>query len=198
MKIIKVRGARPARRVPILSLLTALLVLGCGASRIIVNVDVVSFMVEADANPTYGEDFPIPPGLPPVSLRVGPSTVEIPEGLGEVTEILDADLDFRASVDNQTGSGELEVRLFLAAEGDDLFAQGPAATFHLTLAPGAVDVVEERVVLTEPARSLLADATLQFGYELKVDGSGSSENLLGAVHMEVISIRVVHDPNLGA
>jgi hypothetical protein len=170
---------------------------GCGAGRIIVNVDVGSFLSTEDANPTYGQVIPIPPGLPPVSIPIGPRVVEIPEGLQGVTDIEDADLSVLATVENESGSGVLGLRFFLARPGDDLFAGEPAAVFLVDLVPGETARVEDTVVLTEPARSFLHDAEIQFGYELLLDGSGSTEALQGAVRIEDLMIRVVNDPNLG-
>jgi hypothetical protein len=177
-----------------LLLLTALVLGGCGASRIIVTVDAASFLSEADLNPSYAAL----PGVPPVSLRFGPDTVEIPEGLGDVADVEEADMTVRAVVRNASGTGQLTLRMFFAAAGEDPFATPPVAVFPAVLAPGDSVLIEETTELTEPVRELFTEASVQFAYELVVDGSGSAVPVQGTVEMQEIAVRVVHDPNLGS
>jgi len=180
-----------------LTLAAAVWIPGCGSSRIIVNVDVLSFLALSDAHPVYGDPVPIPPGAPPVSVQIGPDRIQVPDGLGDVSKVEDADATVKATVTNNTGSADLRLRLYFAPEGEDPFATVPAAVFSVSVLPGDTTRVEDTVPLTEEARLLFEASALQFAYDVQVDASNSSQAVSGSVDVETMKIRVVNNPDIG-
>lgn len=168
---------------------------GCGDSRIIVTVDIESFLSDADKSPAYG---PVPPLPVLVSVRIGPNSVQGPEGLGDLAEIEDADLKVRAVVNNLTGTGTLDFRVFFAAPAVDPFVQVPAGVFQVALNPNESVIIEETIELTAAIQTLFTESELVFAYELLLDASQSATAVEGAVSVEVLTVRVVHNPNLGS
>lgn len=179
----------------LLTLGTILGALGCGETVVVTRVNVVSFLGPAETNPSYGANPPIPPGIPAVTIPVGPSTVMVPAGLGDIAEVIEADVSVRAIVVNETGTGRLDLRIFLARPGEDPFAGQPAAVFTVSLIPAAATIIEDTVELTEEAQALFEDSEIQFAYELLVDGSQSTDPMAGTILLEKLRIRVVHDPS---
>lgn len=169
--------------------------LGCGDSRIIVIVDIASFLSDADRNPTYG---PVPALSAPVSVQIGPISIQIPEGLGDLAEIEDADLEIRAAVSNLTGTGMVVLRVFFAGPNDVPFVQVPAGVFQAALNPNQTVIIEETIELTGTIQTLFAQSELLFAYEVEIDASQSGSAVEGAVSVEVLTVRVVHNPNLGS
>lgn len=181
----------------VLGLAVALWIPGCGSSRIIVNVDVLSFLPASDAHPVYGEPVPIPPGAPPVAVQIGPDRIQVPEGLSDVSKVEDADAMVKATVTNNTGSADLRLRLYFAPAGEDPFATAPAAVFAVSVLPGSTTPVENTVPLTKEARLLFEQAELQFAYDVQVDAGNSSQAVQGQVDVETMRIRVVNNPDIG-
>ena len=172
--------------------------LGCGDVRVVTDVDVASFLPAADTNPSYGVNPPIPPGVPPVSIAIGPNTFNIPDGLDELAEVEEADLGVRAIVVNETGTGQLDLVMYFGRSGENPFANAPAAIFSTPLVPGTATIIEQTVELTPEIQGMLADSEIRFAYEVRVDGSQSSNPLLGSVLLEKMNLRIVHNASLGS
>jgi len=195
-------GTGPAGRVPVAvlalpALVAALWMAGCGSSRIIVNVDVLSFLSPSETNPVYGDPVPIPPGSPPVAVQVGPDRIEVPEGLGDVSVVEDADATVKATITNTSGSADLRLRLYFAPAGEDPFSVAPAAVFAASVLPGTTVTVEETAPLTPEAQLLFEQAKLQFAYDVQVDATNSTQAVQGSVLMETLRVRVVNNPDIG-
>lgn len=191
-------GRRPlSALLGVVVLVAAGWVAGCGNSRIIVNVDILSFLAPSDAHPVYGDPVPIPPGGVPVSVQIGPDQIDVPEGLSDVSKVEDADATVRATVTNDTGSPDLRLRLYFAPSGEDPFASVPAAVFAVSVGPGDTTVVQETVPLTKEAQLLFEQSKLQFAYDVQVDPGNSAQAVSGRVDVETMRIRVVNNPDIG-
>jgi len=166
---------------------------GCGDSRIVLSVDVDSFLAEDDRETDY--TVPALGTLP--TIFVGPQDVQLPEGTGALTDVEEADLDLRVMVDNVTGTGSMELRLYFSETSDDLFATEPVAIFQADLVPGETAVIEETVPLADEVEAIFEENSLQFGFDIRISGTASPDILTGTVMVEEIGVRVVSDPALG-
>ena len=101
-------------------------------------------------------------------------------------------------VNNLTGTGTLDFRVFFAAPAVDPFVQVPAGVFQVALNPNESVIIEETIELTAAIQTLFTESELVFAYELLLDASQSATAVEGAVSVEVLTVRVVHNPNLGS
>lgn len=126
----------------VLSLPLALALAGCGEGRLIVNVDVLSFLSEADRQIPYG---PIAGGLSG-SAASEPFGVNVPEGVGGASIIDSVIVTAAAEIENQTGSATAEVDLFFGTDSATLYSGSPAITVPAALSPGTTTPI----AFTEP------------------------------------------------
>lgn len=122
---------------------------GCGEGRLIVNVDVLSFLNESDRVQPYG---PIPAGTSG-STETPPFGVSMPEGVGGSTIVDSAIITAAADLANATGSAEVEFELFFGTDSATLYSGTPAISVSAILAPATPTTI----AFTEPVPQSFLD-----------------------------------------
>jgi hypothetical protein len=164
------------RLVPILALMIPLIAAGCGDRRLILTVDVLSFLDPADVTRDYG---PIPGGLSSVSVDVASEEVSLLPGVEDVTEVASASLQIGASFDNATGSADARILIFItSADSADVFSTAPIADVPVSVTPAAVSTVDTEVTSDALARALVQDR-VKIGLRITFDTSGSAVPVQG-------------------
>lgn len=156
------------RLVPTLFAL-ALLAAGCGDRSLILTVNVLSFLDPSQVSAGYSA----PGGLPAVTVDVADQTVNLLQGVDDVTDISSATLDIAATLDNQTGTATGSL-LFYAVPSDTLspFASAPIASIPISLTPGTITNVSTRVSSDALAAALVSDRA-RIGVRISLDTSAT-------------------------
>jgi len=183
------------RRIALLAALVSLA--SCGDNRVILDVDIRSFVSEAILSASYGENPRIPAGLGEVSVALGPETILLPEGLDSVVRVVEGEIAVRAVFENATGSADASLALHFSEPGGDPFDAEPAVLLPIRLSHDFVTVVEETIPLDLETLNLFLNERVLMGLVIRLDASGSSQDLRGSERIEVLQARVVADPTIG-
>ena len=130
-----------AVRAPLVAMTLALLGVGCGKNRVVLEVDVLSFMDPASTTTNYDA-----PPLVTTTDRSEPITVQLLEGYDDLGHAVAARLDVQSRYDNQTGTGRGRVRVYMGPDATTVYDTVPVAVLEADLAPAQTtygDVVIE-------------------------------------------------------
>jgi hypothetical protein len=157
---------RPARKAAFL-LIAPLILAGCGDRSLILTVDVLSFLDPGDVSQSYN----VPGGVPTTTMDLASESVNLLPGVEDVTEIASATLHIEASFDNQTGTADGTLLIYIAsADSTDPFATTPVASVPVTLTPANVTNVSTDVTSAAVAEALVQDSA-RIGVRLTFDST---------------------------
>jgi hypothetical protein len=165
--------------------LAVLLALGCGKNRVVLDIDVLSFMDAADAT----HDYDAPP-LVPLAARLEPIAVQLLEGYDDLGVAQEATLDVAVRYDNQTGTGRGRIVIYFGPDAATVYATPPVATLDVDLVPGQATTGTVRIPADARVLDLFTSRSFQMGMDLEWQPSGSSA-LLGTCTLTQIQARVV-------
>jgi hypothetical protein len=134
--------------------------LGCGDRRLILKVDVYSFLEPEETHLSYG------PVLPGTSSRMSLSqdtNVNLLSGIGGVVDVERLEFSVRGVFDNATGSGRGTICVFFAAPG-----QAPVDSLDFTL--------ETSVVGSDALARLFSQETLELTMRVDFVADGPPAN----------------------
>lgn len=168
------------------ALATALLVLvaACGEGRVILNVDVLSFLSSSDSTTAYN----VPGGIPQADSTVS-QRFTLPPGLG--TSSVDSVAATAAAViENTAGSGSVQFDVFFAKAQGALFTGSP----YLTASSGPI-VGVDTVQLLPPTTVSLADTvfntdSLWVGIRARIS-TNAGPNMTGQFRLTALALRIV-------
>lgn len=171
------------------ALALALLLTGCGEGRLILNVDVLSFMDPADRDQAYG---PIPAGLSGSTESV-PFEFNTPEGVGGETLIDSVVITAAADLDNQTGSADVRIQLFFDTLAATLYSGTPAIDVPATLTPGTVTPVAFTEPVPDAILGLFNSASVFAGVRFQYQSNDplGGPDLQGVAHLTQVEARIV-------
>jgi len=157
------------RRVLPFAFALALLAAGCGDRSLILTVNVLSFLDPSETSVAYS----VPGGLPSATVDVADQTVNLLQGVDDVTDIASATLDIAASFDNQTGTATGTL-LFYAVPSDTVspFTSTPIASIPISLTPGTITNVSAQVSSDALAQALVSDRA-RIGVRISLDTSAT-------------------------
>ncbi len=168
------------------ALATALLTLvtACGEGRVILNVDVLSFLSTSDSTMPYN----VPGGIPQADTTASQFFL-LPPGLG--TSAADSVAATGAAViENATGSGSVQFDVFFAKTQGALFTSTP----YLTAASGPI-VGADTVQLLPPTTVSVADTvfdtdSLYVGIRARIS-TNAGPNMTGQLRLTTLGVRIV-------
>ncbi|HEU5261568.1 MAG TPA: hypothetical protein VFU41_09125 [Gemmatimonadales bacterium] len=97
---------------------------GCGEGRVILNVDVLSF-IKPSGRDTLRYDVPGPPiGSVTVDSSMTPIKIGLPSGLSKSSVVSDT-LSVAALLENATGSGDVQYRIYFAKDSAQVYNTTP-------------------------------------------------------------------------
>lgn len=174
-----------------LSLFALFFASGCGDMRIILVVDVLSYLDEDESGFSYGDDGPIPPGIPEAVVFFEPDTLSFSEGLAGATDVDETTVWLTVHATNETGTAMSEIFVYMSALDEDPFTTVPIATLHFDLSPGSVDSASA-VVDSEPRLGeLLLGSEALLAVKIDFDTSQSDDSVKGEVEITELLLRVV-------
>lgn len=117
----------------------AAILAGCGNRRLVLRVDVLSFLSPAQTSQTFG---PVPPApITVTSVMVDDLDVNLFEGLSGAAVVQSVTVTTSAIFTDQTGSGADTLRVYLSDENTDPLTTPAALVLPVTLSPGVSDTV---------------------------------------------------------
>lgn len=167
-------------------LATALLVLlaACGEGRVILNVDVLSFLAANDSTTAYN----VIGGIPQADSSVAQMFI-LPPGLGK-SSVDSVAATASAVIENATGSGSVQFDVFFAKTQGSLFTTTP----YLTANSGPI-VGADTVQLLPPTTVSVADTvfdtdSLWVGIRARIS-TNLGPNMTGQLRLTTLGVRIV-------
>jgi len=168
-------------------LLALPLLVGCGNRNLILTVDILSFMDPATRDADYG---PIPSGFPNDTIEVFSDSLNLLQGVGDVTRVASASLDMAASFDNATGSANGSFLVyFAAADSADPFTTTPIADVPFQLLAGQITNINTHVDASPALAEVLTHDRAKVG--LRVIFNGTSFPIQGHETLTKLTATVI-------
>jgi hypothetical protein len=110
--------------------------LGCGKNRVLIDVDVTSFIAEEDLTSTYSTGGVIPPD----SMTVDSPVIEVVllEGSQDFVDAEELSIDVGIEYDTESGDGDASFTVYFADTPEMVFQTEPVTTVPATLISGSV------------------------------------------------------------
>lgn len=158
---------------------------GCGQNRVLLNVDVLSFMDSTDTVQPYDA----PPAVP-LSIRMPAIPINLVEGYRDFGTAQEATLDIGLRYDNQTGQGQGELRLYFSDDEGNVYSTPQVATVDVSLAPATVSTGTVRVQLDQRMLDLFTSKHFWMGIDLAWTPA-AAEPLNGTCSLVQINVQMV-------
>lgn len=166
-------------------LLLAVTGFACGRNRVLLDVDVRSFMDDADMVHSYSA-----PGLVPFTIRLDSIPVNLIEGFADFGAAESATLDIGVVYDNQLGTGSGRVRLYFSDDPATLFSTQPAAIIDANLLPGSAAASHTLVQADQRLLDVFSGKAFWMGADLEWL-STTLEPLQGTASISQIDLHLV-------
>jgi hypothetical protein len=165
--------------------LIGLLLLSCAAcagGRIVVNLDIWSFVDPGDLDTSYAADVPAGLGYSPLLTVVSPTRVDLVEGLGTAATLEEGVLTVAGRIVNREGRARVRLRLHLGRDAAAAAASTtPVLEVEVEIEPDTVHEFEGATALDEAALDLFARKSVY----VRIDGQARFPGTLGTVeHVE--------------
>jgi hypothetical protein len=161
------RSFRSAALAAVVVVLATALGASCGKNRVLLDVDVRSFMNEGDlVNP-----YEAPPGLP-FSTRLDSIPVNLVEGFQDFGTAESATLDIALAYDNTSGQGHGRFLLRFAADPASLWSTPAVAALDVDLVPGVVSTSQARIQADQRLLDLFTSKRFWMGVDLEWQPAG--------------------------
>jgi len=156
----------------IIALLLAIgsVLVGCGDRRLVLKVDVFSFLETDETHLVYG---PVPPGASARLSMSQDTNVNLLSGVGGVVDVERLEFSVRGIFDNHMGSGRGTISVFFSQPGG---APVDSLDFPIDLAAGRIDTLETSVVGSEGLARLFSQETLELTMRLDFEADGPPGN----------------------
>ena len=174
-----------------IALLLPLLV-GCGNRNLILTVNILSFMDPSTRTVNYD---PIPMGFPNDTIEVFSDSLNLLQGVSDVTQVASASLDIAASFDNATGDATGDVLIYFAASDSATpFTTAPIADVPFTLLAGQVTNVSTHIDASPALAEVLTHDRALVG--LRIIFNGTSFPIQGTETLTQLTATVVMKKDL--
>jgi hypothetical protein len=160
--------------------------LACGKNRMLMDVDVTSFMDEADLVNAYDA----PPLESPPSMRLDPVGINLIEGFQDFGEPQAVTLDLVMRFENTSGQGRGHVLLYFDADQASTFAAPAVVRIDVDLRPGETTIGTATVQLDDRVLALFSAKQMWMGVDYGVE-SESTDRLQGTCTIAGITAHMV-------
>lgn len=168
----------------------AVLGLGCGQNRVVLNVDVLSFMDSTDAVQPYDA-----PSALPFSIRMPAIPINLVEGYQDFGTAQEATLDIGLLYDNETGQGQGRLLVYFSDDVNALYSTPQVATIDVDLSPATLSNGNIRLQLDQRVLDLFTSKHFWMGLDL-VWTPATTEPLHGTCSLAQIDVHVVSQLDL--
>jgi len=146
----------------LLVLLVAMAALACGRNRVLLDVDVRSFMDNADMVHSYAA-----PALVPFTIRLDSIPVNLIEGFADFGAAESATIEVGVLYDNVLGTGTGRLRLYFGDDPATLFSTPAVAIIEADLTPGAAATGSTHVEADQRLLELFTGKEFWMGADLE-------------------------------
>jgi len=182
------------RIVYLIGLLALMILAGCGNKDLILTIDLLSYVDQADLSIDYG---PVPAGIPTTSVELLQTEANLLQGIGDATEVKSATLTVGADFANNTGSATGNLQIFVASIDDENPYTGqPVADFPVTLQPSHTTVIDEEIAVSPEQLDALTSEEAWFAIRIAYNTQGSNESLQGTVTLTKLTAVLVTESDL--
>lgn len=170
--------------------LVGVALIGCGKNRVMLTVDVASFLSAAERDGGYD-------AAPLVVTQEDLEAVQVTldERIADFSSVEEIDLEFHVDYDNLTGTGDALFTLYFHDDAGTLYSTPVVATASAVLYPGQVTPASTRIRADARVRDLFLQERLYMGVRMLWTPQGA-QGLLGDYHISQIVARVVSHVNV--
>lgn len=155
------------RRLTLIALFLPLLA-GCGNRNLVLTVDILSFMDPASKVVNYSIPVPVPND----TVEVFSDSLNLLQGVGDVTHAVAASMDIAASFDNTSGAATGNLLIYIAsANASDPFTTTPFADVPFQLFAGQVTNVSTHVEASAALAEVLSHDRAKVGVRVVFNGT---------------------------
>jgi len=172
--------------------LAALLLPGCGKNRVVLDVDVRSFMNESELTQSY-PDMPAGVGG---ELKLDPTRINLVEGYQDFGKAEEATIDISLRFDNMSGSGRATFTLYLSetdsTESTLLTAANQVDPYiEANLVPNTPTTSQVHIRADQRLLDLFTSKEMWMGVKISWQPLSSQEVLSGSYTITALDARVV-------
>jgi hypothetical protein len=166
----------PRRALALIAVLAALA--GCGDRRLVVHVDVLSYLDPSLTRVDVGPVPALPGGFASGEQEiVKDRELNLVDGTGNVSSVEDVSISMSAMAADSTGSGTDTLRLYLSDIGADPLDSPPVLTLPVAFVPGVTDTVEAELSADARVTALFAGKRLRATLTTSLRGPDSGDDL---------------------
>jgi hypothetical protein len=174
------------RRAAIAAIAAVLLTgLACGKNRVVLNVDVRSFMDESELVHPYDS-----PPLVPSTYRLAPREIDLIEGFTDFGAAQSATLDVGVDYENVTGQGPGTFVIYFSDDPATLYDSPPVAFVNTDLQPGTTTPGETLIQADARVLDLFTHRRFYMGVEMTWTPQGT-QPLQGTLDITRIQVRMI-------
>ena len=192
----RLRGATRHRRpvaLPVAALLAALAVMaGCGDRRLVLKVDVLSYMSPSQTQAAFGPVPAFPGGIASGEQPlVDDAQINMFQGLTDVTDIQRVSIAMSAVVMDSTGSGVDTLRVYASDPATSPMSTAPILMAPFALVAGVTDTVEVVLDGDQRINDLFAGKKMRLSVTTSLRGPSSGADLNGRIRIRALDAVVI-------
>lgn len=183
---------RDAKRMLVLLLLAVAASSGCGNRRLVLNVDILSYLDPTVTRIAFGPVPPFPGGFyTEEQILVRDVEVNLVDGTNSISTVQNVSISMTAIAADSTGAGVDTLRLYLSDLGIDPLDTVPAVTLPITLVPGAVDTVRVDLGTDSRIAGLFSGKRMRLTLTTALRGPDSGDSLNASIRVSALDVVLV-------
>jgi len=168
------------------------LLAGCGDRRLVLDIDVLSYLDPSTTQETVGPVPAVPGGLVSGEKAVvSNESIHLLDGVSSAIKVESVSFALAAVVTDSTGSGSDTLRVYLSPAGQDPMTTPPVVEAPIVMSPGATDTVTVAVDGDQRVNDLFAGHDVQLSFTTSLRGPGSGPALNGRFALTQLRATVV-------
>jgi len=162
-----------------------LLAVSCGKNRVLLDVDVRSFMDENTLTHPYAA-----PPLVPFSARLDSIAVNLVEGFQDFGSAQSATLDIGVDYANEIGTGSGRFTIYFSDDAATAPSTPPVAVLDVNLSPDTVSRSEAQIQADPRVLDLFTQKKFWMSVQMEWFPTGA-EGLVGTLHISEVRVHLV-------
>ena len=156
----------------------------CGDRRLVLKVDVLSYLDPSTTRIPFGPVPAVPGGLSTGEKAVvSDASVNLLDGTGSIASVQSVSLKMTVFAVDSVGAGSDTLRLYLSDSSTDPSTTPPVMTIPLTFSPGMTDSVTADVGGDERVANLFAGKGLRLTLSTSLHGPDTGPDLYGRLEI---------------
>lgn len=177
----------------------ALFIVACGGGRIILNLDIHSFLADDEKLAPYDEDVAPGVGWLPLLTIVPPTEINLIEGMGSVTVLEEGVITIGGNLHNVLGTATARLRVHVAATAQEvLVSVSPLFSTVVSVTPDTTTPFAGSVVFDDATLDLFGGDSVwvRVDIQVQVPSATQSTQVQGEAELTELRARLVSAENL--